>query len=193
MKKGLLALLLAVALVAPVFAADEGTMELDIKAGFNLMSSVNVDSPVPGYDVEEDVDPAFTAGVDFFYHVMPQLAIGAGIQYVFNSEVKNSDFKAGWTNLYAQAKYVFDLGDDLFNNIYPLVQVGFGMLRIDPDDGIDTESGLYWGIGAGTTIKECVVFELLYSQNKADVKQWGYTADGKYTTLQLKVGYKFSF
>ena len=193
MKKSLLALLFAVALVAPVFAADQGAMELDIKAGFNLMSSVNVDSPVPGYDVEEDVDPAFTAGVDFFYYVMPQLAIGAGIQYVFNSEVKNSDFKAGWTNLYAQAKYVFDLGDDLFNNIYPLVQVGFGMLRIDPDDGIDTESGLYWGIGAGTTIKECVVLELLYSQNKADVKQWGYTADGKYTTLQLKVGYKFSF
>ena len=193
MKKSLLALLLAVALAAPVFAADQGAMELDIKAGFNLMSSVKVDSPVPGYDVEEDVDPAFTAGVDFFYYVMPQLAIGAGIQYVFNSEVKNSDFKAGWTNLYAQAKYVFDLGDDLFNNIYPLVQVGFGMLRIDPDDGIDTESGLYWGIGAGTTIKECVVLELLYSQNKADVKQWGYTADGKYTTLQLKVGYKFSF
>ena len=56
MKKGLLALLLAVALVAPVFAADQGAMELDIKAGFNLMSSVDVDSPVPGYDVKEDID-----------------------------------------------------------------------------------------------------------------------------------------
>ena len=193
MKKGLLAVLLAVALVAPVFAADEGTMELDIKAGFNLMSNVSVDSPVPGYDVDEDIDPAFTAGVDFFYYVMPQLAIGAGIEYVFNSQVKNSDMKAGFTNLYAQAKYVFDLGDDLFNNIYPLVQVGFGMLRIDPDDGLDTESGLYWGIGVGTTIKEFVVFELLYSQNKADIKQYGYTADGKYKTIQLKVGYKFTF
>ncbi len=193
MKKGLLALLLAVALVAPVFAADQGAMELDIKAGFNLMSSVDVDSPVPGYDVKEDIDPAFTAGVDFFYYVMPQLALGAGVQYVFNSKVKNSDMKAGFTNLYAQAKYVFDLGDDLFNNIYPLVQVGYGMLRIDPDDGIDPESGLYWGIGAGTTIKENFLVELLYSQNKADIKQGPYTADGKYTTLQLKVGYKFSF
>ena len=176
MRKGLLALLLAVALVAPVFAADQGAMELDIKAGFNLMSSVDVDSPVPGFDVKEDIDPAFTAGVDFF-----------------NSKVKNSDMKAGFTNLYAQAKYVFDLGDDLFNNIYPLVQVGYGMLRIDPDDGIDPESGLYWGIGAGTTIKENFLVELLYSQNKADIKQGPYTADGKYTTLQLKVGYKFAF
>ena len=190
MKKGLLALLLAVALVAPVFAADQGAMELDIKAGFNLMSNVNLGGPK---DEDFDIDPAFTAGVDFFYYVMPELAIGAGAQYVFNANVDKAKLKAGWTNLYAQGKYVFDLGDDLFNNIYPLVQIGFGMLRIDPDDDIDIESGLYWGIGAGTTIKECVVFELLYSQNKADVKQWGYTADGKYTTLQLKVGYKFSF
>lgn len=193
MKKGLLALLLAVALVAPVFAADEGAMELDIKAGFNLMSSVNVDSPVPGYDVNEDIEPAFTAGVDFFYYVMPELAIGAGISYIFNSKVKNSDMKAGFTNLYAQAKYVFETGNDVFNNVYPLLQIGFGMLRIDPDDGLDTESGLYWGIGAGTTIKENFLVELLYSQNKADIKQYGYTANGKYKTIQLKFGYKFAF
>ena len=188
MKKGLLALLLAVALVAPVFAADQGAMELDIKAGFNLMSKGEVDSR------SADVDPAFTAGVDFFYYVMPELAIGAGAQYVFNSKMdKSDDLKIGWTNLYAQAKYVFDLGDDLFNNIYPLVQIGYGILRTDADEDIVDSNGLYWGIGAGTTIKECVVVELLYSQNKADIKQFGYTADGKYTTLQLKVGYKFAF
>ncbi|MBO7612058.1 MAG: outer membrane beta-barrel protein [Elusimicrobia bacterium] len=188
MKKGLLALLLAVALVAPVFAADEGAMELDIKAGFNLMSSVDLD----GHDY--DVDPAFTAGVDFFYYVMPQLAIGAGVSYVFNSEVDVAHGgKIGWTNLYAQGKYVFDLGDDLFNNIYPLVQVGYDMLRVDPDDGIDTEGGLYWGIGAGTTIKECVVFELLYSNGNATTKVGPGSFDSKYSTLQLKAGYKFSF
>ena len=194
MKKGLLALLLAVALVAPVFAADQGAMELDIKAGFNLMSSVDVDSPVPGYDVKEDIDPAFTAGVDFFYYVMPELAIGAGAQYVFNSKMdKSDDLKIGWTNLYAQAKYVFDLGDDLFNNIYPLVQIGYGILRTDADEDIVDSNGLYWGIGAGTTIKENFVFELLYSNSNATFKGFPSTFDFKYSTLQLKVGYKFAF
>jgi len=192
MKKGLLALLLAVALVAPVFAADQGAMELDIKAGFNLMSSVEADSSM--VSVSEDVDPAFTAGVDFFYYVMPELAIGAGISYVFNSEVADSHgMKAGWTNLYAQAKYVFETGNDIFNNIYPLVQLGYGMMRIDPEDGIDTENGLYWGIGIGTTINKCVALELLYSKDNSKFKIEGYSLDVKYSTIQLKVGYKFAF
>ena len=191
MKKGLLALLLAVALVAPVFAADQGAMELDIKAGFNLMSNVKIDD----WNYDESVDPAFTAGIDFFYYVIPQLAIGAGVSYVFNSKIDDSgpgDPKIGWTNLYAQAKYVFDLGDDLFNNIYPLVQLGYSMLRLDPDDLVDS-NGLYWGIGVGTTIKECVVLELLYSNSNATVKDAPFTSDLKYSTLQLKVGYKFTF
>lgn len=36
MKKGLLAALLAVALVVPVFAADKGDMEADVKLGLAL-------------------------------------------------------------------------------------------------------------------------------------------------------------
>ncbi|WP_372518709.1 outer membrane beta-barrel protein [Candidatus Ruminimicrobiellum ovillum] len=195
MRKSLLAVLLAVAMVAPVFAADEGAMELDVKVGFNLMSNVDVDYSFE--TVSESVDPAFTAGVDFFYYVMPQLAIGAGVQYVFNSEISNWEgLKAGWTNLYAQAKYVFETGNDIFNNVYPLVQIGYGILRMDPEDWNDVDSnGLYWGIGAGTTIKENFVFELLYSNNNAVIgdPHGPETADVKYSTLQLKVGYKFVF
>lgn len=190
MKKTLLALLLAVALVAPVFAADQGAMELDVKVGFNLMSNVKVDD---WENFDESVDPAFTAGVDFFYYVMPQLAIGGGIDYVFNSEIKKTNgTKAGWTNLYAQAKYVFDTGNDIFNNVYPLLQIGYGILNIDGDAEVDS-NGLYWGIGAGTTIKECYVFELLYSQNNASLKNFPSAVDLKYSTIQLKVGYKFTF
>ena len=36
MKKSLLTLLLAVAMAVPVFAADKGAMEVDIKAGIPL-------------------------------------------------------------------------------------------------------------------------------------------------------------
>ena len=194
MKKVVLAVLLAVALVAPVFAADEGAMELDIKAGFNLMSKMTIDY---GFAEEDsDIDPSFTAGVDFFYYVMPQLAIGAGVQYVFYSEPKDfKNVKTGWTNLYAQAKYVFETGNDIFNNVYPLVQVGYGILNVD-SEYVETDSnGLYWAIGAGTTIKENFVFEILYSNANAKIGSSGgsETADIKYSTLQLKVGYKFAF
>ena len=193
MKKLLVSMLLAVALVAPVFAADQGAMELDVKAGFNIMSNVNTDWD-GAYTEDESIDPAFTAGVDFFYYVMPQLAIGAGIQYIFNSKIKDTEIKVGWTNLYAQAKYVFETGNDIFNNVYPLVQIGYGIFNIDWDYGDADSNGLYWGIGAGTTIKENFVFEILYSKNSANIKTvYGWKGDVDYSTLQLKVGYKFTF
>ena len=193
MKKSLLAVLLVAALVLPVvpaFAADNGAMELDVKVGFNLMSNVKVDDWA---DFDESVDPAFTAGVDFFYYVMPQLAIGAGIGYDFNSKINDTDWKAGWTNLYAQAKYVFETGNDICNNVYPLLQIGYGILNVDGDGAEVDSNGIYWGIRVGTTIKECYVFELLYSQNNASMKSFPSSADLKYSTLQLKVGYKFAF
>ena len=191
MKKSLLALLLAVALVTPVFATDNKVGEIDVKAGFNFMSNVTVDNT----DYDKSVDSAFAAGADLFFYLSPQLAIGAGVDYIFDHELPNTDgLKEGWINIYAQAKYMFETGNNIFNNVYPLFQIGGSILRLDTDSEIEVGSnGLYWAIGAGTTIKECVVVELLYSQNKADIKQFGYTADGKYTTLQLKVGYKFAF
>ncbi len=188
MRKVVLAALLAVALVAPVFAADEGAMELDVKAGYNVMSRVDLD----GW--KTDIVPVFTVGADFFYYVMPELAIGAGINHAFDAGIKKAATRIGWTNFYVQAKYVFELGDDLFNNIYPLAQVGYGMLRLDPDRWQDSDGGLYWGIGAGTTIYKCVVLEILYSNANATVKMdWVHPGDLKYSTVQLKVGYKFTF
>lgn len=192
MKKGLLAVLMAAALVVPAFATEKGSMELDIKAGVNLMSKVDVDK----MDDTNDVDPAFSATADFFYYVMPQLAVGAGVSYVFNAKIKDAGgAKVGFTNLYAQAKYVFDTGNDIFNNIYPLIQIGYGITNLDTDEMDVDSNGLYWGIGVGTTIKENFVFELLYSMTNSTFKEkggYGKTSDVKYSTLQMKVGYKFA-
>ncbi len=42
MKKSLLAVLLAVVLVSPVFATDKGTMQLDVKAGMPVNQELKV-------------------------------------------------------------------------------------------------------------------------------------------------------
>jgi hypothetical protein len=177
--------LLAVALVTPVFAADKGSMELDIKIGAALMSKVSIDN------WDGDADAAFLANLDFFYYVMPELAIGAGAEHIFDTKVKDTTGKVGFTNLYAQAKYVFDFNDDLFNNIYPLIQIGYGITGSD-DFKVDS-NGLYWGIGAGTTIKENFVFEIIYSVDNSKFKSVPSAVDAKYSTLKVKVGYKFAF
>ena len=195
MKKSLLALLLVAALVLPVvpaFAADEGSMELEIKAGLTLMPKI-------AGDKTNDVESAFLAEVDFFYYVMPELAIGAGINNIFNAKVKGDEgagTKLGFTNIYAQAKYVFETGNDIFNNVYPLVQIGYGIGSVDSDWLEVDSNGICWGIGVGTTIKENFIFELVYFQDKGKqkFKGWADSADDvTYSALALKVGYKFGF
>lgn len=194
MKKSLLAALLAVALVVPVFAADNGDMEADVKVGVVLTETIDVDG-VSGYD---DMDTAFSLGADFFYYVDPAVAIGLGVDHIFNSEIKNSyDSKMGFTNIYAQVKPVIDLENDIFNNIYFLGQVGYGITHVDSDWAEVSSNGLYWGIGVGTTIKENFIAELVYSTNYATIEiDFGiggkYELDATYSALKLNLGYKFS-
>ena len=190
MKKSLLAMLLAFALVAHVFAAQEGTKELDLKAGLTMMAKGDINKLG-----NEDVNSAFLIGADFFYYVKQEFAIGAGLTNIFNAKIQNTpgNPKIGFTNIYAQAKYVFDTEDDVFNNIYPLLQIGYGIINVDCDYVEVDSNGIYFGIGVGTTIKENVKLELIYLRNEGTLKMKvrNLTGDATYSALAIKVGYKF--
>jgi len=196
MKKGLLAVLLALAIVAPVFAAEKGSMEIDGKLG--VLFSPTMKMEADGESESGDFKTTFSLGADFFYYVETNIAIGAGLEYVVPSEADDSDgaLKYGTTNLFVQAKYDFVIENDVFNNIYPLVQLGYGINSISGDlaDAVDMKNGLYWGIGVGTTIKENFIFELMYAFNYGEVDPKGapFTVDTTYKAFKLKVGYKFA-
>ena len=196
MKKGLLAVLLALAIVAPVFAAEKGSMEVDGKQG--VLFSPTMKMEADGESESGDFKTTFSLGADFFYYVETNIAIGAGLEYVVPSEADDSDgaLKYGTTNLFVQAKYDFVIENDVFNNIYPIVQLGYGINSISGDlaDAVDMKNGLYWGIGVGTTIKENFIVELLYAFNYGEVDPKGapFTVDTTYKAFKLKVGYKFA-
>lgn len=145
---------------------------------------------------------AFSLGADFFYYVDPAIAIGFGVDHIFNSEVKDGEGKIGYTNIYAQVKPVIDLENDIFNNIYFLGQIGYGLMYLDVSYDLDNSNGIYWSIGVGTTIKENFIVELLYSCAYGDMEgleeDWltgdikKVTLDTTYSTIKLNVGYKFS-
>lgn len=195
-------MLLAVAIVAPVFAADKGTMEIDGKIGMTFAGKVDIDKMKDS----NDVDPSFSIGADFWYYAMPELAVGAGIDYLFAAKIKDAyDAKVSFTNIYLQAKYEFALGNDIFNNIYPLVRIGYGIASLSDAsvnmDGtvadLDVDSnGLYWAVGVGTTIKENFIFEVLYFMNKSTYKAsapgGSETSDATFSAVKLNIGYKFA-
>ncbi len=206
MKKSLLTLLLAVAMAVPVFAADKGAMEVDIKAGIPL--SQELKEEVPSKNETYDVETTFSLGADFFYYIDSNIAIGAGIDHIFKTKIKYGGYgpndKVGITNIYLQAKYDFILNNDIVNNIYPVVQVGYGITSYDfdyavypPNTNIEVEDGLYWAIGVGTTIKEHLIIELIYSFDYGKTKMYippfvNSKADTTYTSIKLNVGFKFS-
>ena len=202
MKKSLLAVLLAVVLVSPVFATDKGTMQLDVKAGMPVNQELKVKGD--NTNINYDLDTTFSLGADFFYYIDSNIAVGAGIDHIFETKIKydggvSANDKVGFTNVYLQAKYDFVLNNDIFNSIYPIIQLGYGLLDLDfntdfPGASWEGESGLYWAIGVGTTIKENFIVELIYSfdYGKMKFKPSNDTYDLTYKILKLNVGYKFS-
>ena len=213
MKKSLLAVLLAVALVAPVFATDKGAINVDVKAGISLSQDLTYDISTMGTNrsISYDLETTFSLGADFLYYVDSNIAVGVGIDRIFNTKIKNDangdpkDSKVGYTNIYFQAKYDFVLNNNIFNNVYPILQIGYGFLDDDlyssPGVTYEKENGLYWAIGAGATIKENFVVELLYSVDYGKINATlppglgdiAFTTDLTCKILRLNVGYKFGF
>ena len=198
MKKGLLSLLLAVALVAPAFASEKGDMEIVGKLGYIIEPFMVETNSYNGSKSVYNQEPAFSLGADFYYYVINNIGIGAGINYIFDSNFNDSwgnDTKLGATNIYLSVKPVLDVNENkIIDKVYFLGQLGLGITRYSDDWGYDfSQSGFYWGIGAG--VEKCnVIVELLYSVNywvHSDSSwddQWTYTN----RRLAINVGYKFN-
>ena len=111
MKKCLLALLLAVAMVVPVFATEKGDIEIVGKLGVAVNPTI-----VWCYDEDEgggfggyDKNPALSIAVEGFYYIFPELPIGLGVNYQFNSDITEkisgaSSKESGVTNIYLTVK-----------------------------------------------------------------------------------------
>ena len=206
MKKSLLAVLLAVAMVVPAFAA-KGDISVDAKVGLGVSNSFKL----MGIDGESDAWEGFKAktpfsvGADFFYGISDIISVGLGANYIFDAETKmnvghgmEEKFKSGTTNIYVAVKPEFKIESDIFSNIYLIGQIGLAMNRASIDvpeyfsETIDIDNGLYLGAGFGTTIKDCVIVELLFSSSNGSAAMDGDFGDVQYTATTFSVGYKFN-
>ena len=192
MKKGLLTLLLAVAVIAPVFAVEKGSMEIVPKVGYVIEPLVMEDYSGANYAYKQE--STFSLGADFYYYVMNNLGAGVGVNYVFDSNFINGwdpDDSVGATNVYFSVKPVFELQENKFiDKIYFLGQLGYGMTRFE-DKGYKTynENGLYWAIGAGVE-KSNIIVELVYSVDYFDIQDWEESFTSR--RFAINAGYKFS-
>ena len=149
-----------------------------------------------------------SVGADFFYYVDYNIAVGIGAEHIFNSKLKYAPDepkdKIGYTNIFFEVKYNFDFDEDGYNNIYPIFQLGYGILhgdwdlRDDPSGAsVENENGVYWGIGMGATIARYFIMELIYSCNYGSAEFTGYPKNFEYDVatyrFKFNVGFKFDF
>ena len=211
MKKVVLTVLLAVAIVAPAFAAKDGDSKFDIvgKIGLTLNPSFYATcGDGTYYDLRGDAKNNFMLGVEGFYKFDEKISAGIGISYIFPSELTSSmdqwwdDYgkrmSLGFINIYATIK------PKLSDSIYAIAQIGYGIPNFDFDNRYNgyyenykiDGGGIYGGLGAGIEYKS-FIFEALYSINTATFKDGEDLTDyGEYvltySTLSFNVGYKFS-
>lgn len=193
MKKSLLGLLLAVALVVPAFATD---MELVPKVGYLFSPEMTVSKN--GKSISSSNESAVSLGADLFFDMGNNLFLGAGL--VYGTEVKvndASDDKFGFTNLYATLKYkalVNASEDDPFY-VYPFANLGIGFPGYEVHNtgpNFTMDAGLYWAIGVGGEYKN-IILEAMYGCNYSSMGSDGSEkVDFSYTAFRINVGYKFN-
>ena len=205
MKKGLLAVLLAVAMVAPAFAA-KGDMSVNAKLGLGVSNNgklfMYMDSGEPRDDMYMGIkfDTPISFGGEFFYGLMDNLSVGFGVNYTLDSSetFEGIKVKAGTTNLYLAVKPEFKVETEFISSVYLIGQIGLAMPRLDLDGmpvDVSTDNGLYLGTGFGTTIKDVIFVELIFSSSNGSFSIGGIgsgSGDVQYTATTINVGYKFA-
>ena len=193
MKKSILAMLLIIALVVPVFATDKGSIEADVKAGVSFSPSATLHQDDFKYSVY--AQSTFTLGAEFYYFVQKNLGLGLGITEVFPTEDVEKTVKIGLTNFYLSAKPRFEV-EGFLDAIYLLGRLGYGIVDLSVDWPLKCDNGLYWAFGVGVE-KYSFLVEVLYSVNYSKATMGEGLYSNKYdvtsTAINLNVGYKFNF
>ena len=194
MKKGLLALLLAVALVAPAFAAEKGEISIIPKIG--IQPEVMFDLDYSNADTTQyDLNTMYVFDLEAFYSVSNIFSVGAGVSF---PTVKSIKYFAGDIYLRTIAYYLAVKAETPVSiteksSVYAIGKIGLNNMDVQQKNNpsySDSGSGLYFALGAGLDINN-IIFEASYSISKASIDKNNCDVL-KLSALKISVGYKFA-
>ena len=221
MKKSLIAIFLVTVMILPLFAADKGTKEINIKAGLNINPSATVaaDGIVSGLDVKlpfsldggavVDGNMQYRLAAEGYYFVKDGLGVGLGVERAFPTGYINEILaRADSVNIYAAVKQEIKISENKFiDGIYLLGRLGYGINNLKSDLSeilskvesakidVSADNGLYWALGMGFE-KNNFLIEILYSVNysklNVDIDKINISTDLSLSTIGINVGYKFT-
>lgn len=197
MKKSLLGLLLAIALVLPatvVFADEETNLELVPKVGYLFTPEVTS----KGDSISNE--STFSLGADLFFDMENNLFLGCGLVWGNTHKIGTNDNKMGFMDIYAALKYKFlmNANEEAPIYLYPLVNLGIGVPSWEVStfnvSNYELTPSFYWGLGAGVEICNIIVEAIYgcnYSTQKYDSSTGSHSENFTYTAFRINVGYRF--
>ena len=194
MKKGLFALLMAVALVAPAFAAEKGKISIIPKIG--IQPEVMFDLDYSNADTTQyDLNTMYVFDLEAFYSVSNIFSVGAGVSF---PTVKSIKYFAGDIYLRTIAYYLAVKAETPVSiteksSVYAVGKIGLNNMNVQQKETSsysDSGSGLYFALGAGLDINN-IIFEASYSISKASIDKNNCDVL-KLSALKISVGSKFA-
>jgi len=154
----------------------------------------------------EDVETGITPGIEGRIHLQQQVSLGLGIRYQVPRERDEEDAdEFNFVPIYGIFQFNVPSGSDW--NFGFVAHLGYNFFFSDLDNlekelsataakkiTLDTEGGLYWGVGARITLANNVTIEALYNINYGTItiEPSGYKdIDVTYKKLTLAVGFSF--
>jgi hypothetical protein len=151
--------------------AQDSYFNTKLGISFNGNSTWDIDESIfGGADLSFDFDPGAVLAVEYFKPVTQHVDLGLGVAYQFKRDVDfTSDTDLEFKSIPAYLALKYNSG-----KIYLVSQLGYSSLDLDydgdSDDNIDTDGGLYYGLGAGYKFAENKFWELLYSVSNGEIK-----------------------
>ena len=195
MRKLLAAVLLAVAMVAPAFAAEKGEISIIPKIGIQPEATFNLDYDGPSYMSQYDLNTMYVFDLEALYSVSNIFSVGAGVSF---PTVKSITYFAGDIYLRTIAYYLAVKAETPVSiteksSVYAIGKIGLNNMDVQQKNNpsySDSGSGLYFALGAGLDINN-IIFEASYSVSKASIDKNGCDVL-KLSALKISAGYKFS-
>jgi len=195
MRKLLAAVLLAVAMVAPAFAAEKGEISIIPKIGIQPEATFNLDYDGPSYMSQYDLNTMYVFDLEAFYSVSNIFSVGAGVSF---PTVKSITYFAGDIYLRTIAYYLAVKAETPVSiteksSVYAIGKIGLNNMDVQQKNNpsySDSGSGLYFALGAGLDINN-IIFEASYSVSKASIDKNDCDVL-KLSALKISAGYKFA-
>jgi hypothetical protein len=184
---------LLVILFTAMSALCFGILQFDL--GIDVAGITNECSDEMEYEDDYNLAIGISPAIEFMMQ-HKSILYGIGAEYQVQRKVDYpdtyvGDFKMGFIPIYLVGRYQFTVPVAFQPEV--VAQAGYNILTGNDNYEADgtLSGGIYWGVGAGVTIQEKYLIQLMYKTNYGQWEWMGAEMDITNSQINIGLGYRF--